>query len=88
MPVSIGLQRNFEEKAWWELHKDDVCYFEQILDAVSNKTAAVRYLPPISQTIQVKRTRYAKHSWRIKAKLIKDVLLWTPADGHTSIGRP
>ena len=36
------------------------------------------HLPPISKTIQVRRTRHAGHCWRSKDELISDVLLWTP----------
>ena len=36
------------------------------------------HLPPITKTIQVKRTRHAGHCWRSKDELINDVLLWTP----------
>ena len=36
------------------------------------------HLPPITKTIQVRRTRHAGHSWRSKVELIRDVLLWTP----------
>ena len=34
------------EKAWWQLHKNAKSYIEQILEAKSHKTAAVR--PPTS----------------------------------------
>ena len=37
------------------------------------------HLPPITKTIQVRRTRYAGHCCRSKDELISDVLLWTPA---------
>ena len=37
------------------------------------------HLPPITKTIQVRRTRHAGHCWRCKDELISDVLLWTPA---------
>ena len=46
------------------------------------------YLPPISQTIQVRRTRHAGHCWRSKGELISDVLLWKPTHGNASVGRP
>ena len=36
------------------------------------------YLPPITKTIQVRRTRHAGHCWRSRDELIRDVLLWTP----------
>ena len=35
------------------------------------------HLPPITKTIQVRRTRHAEHCWRSRNKLIKDVLPWT-----------
>ena len=37
------------------------------------------YLPPITKTIKVTRTRHAGHCWRSRDELISDVLLWTPA---------
>ena len=39
------------------------------------------HLPPITKTIQVRRTRHAGHCWRSKDELISDVLLWTPTYG-------
>ena len=36
------------------------------------------HLPPITKTIQVRRTRHAGHCWRSKDELISDVLLWDP----------
>ena len=47
------------------------------------------HLPPITKTIQVRRTRHAGHCWRSKDELISDVLLWTPT--HMDVqewGRP
>ena len=44
-------------------------------------------LPPITKTIQVRRTRHAEHCWRSKDKLISDVLLWTPTYGRAKAGR-
>ena len=35
------------------------------------------HLPPITKTIQVRRTRHAVHYWRSRDELISDVLLWT-----------
>ena len=45
-------------------------------------------LPPISKTIQVRRTRHAGHCWRSRDELISDVLLWTPIHGQAKAGRP
>ena len=46
------------------------------------------HLLPITKTIQVRRTKHARHCWRSKEKLIKDVLLTTPSYGWASVGRP
>ena len=40
------------------------------------------HLPPITKTIQVRRTRHAWHCWRSRDELISDVLLWTPTYGR------
>ena len=40
------------------------------------------HLPPITKTIQVRRTR------RSRDELISDVLLWTPTYGRAKAGRP
>ena len=34
--------------------------------------------PPITKTIQARRTKHAEHCWRSRDELISDVLLWTP----------
>ena len=44
--------------------------------------------PPVTKTIQIRRTRHAGHSWRNRDKLIIDVLLWTPSHGRAKAGRP
>ena len=46
------------------------------------------HLPPITKTIQVRRTKHAGHSWRSRDELISDVLLWTPTYGRAKAGRP
>ena len=46
------------------------------------------YLPPITKTIQARRTRHARHCWRSKDEIVSDVLLWTPAYGQSKVGRP
>ena len=46
------------------------------------------HLPPITKTIQVRRTRHTGHCWRSKDELISDVLLWTPTYGRAKAGRP
>ena len=46
------------------------------------------YLPPITKTIQVRRTRHAGHWCRSKGELRSDVLQWTPTYGRAKAGRP
>ena len=46
------------------------------------------HMPPNTKTIQVRRTRHARHSWRSRDQLISDVLLWTPAYGRAKAGWP
>ena len=46
------------------------------------------HLPPITKTIQTRRTRHARHCWRSKDEIVSDVLLWTPAYGQSKAGRP
>ena len=69
--------------------------YTRMLRAVLNKSwrqHPTRYqlyghLPPITKTIQVRRTRHAGHCWRSKDELISDVLLWTPTYGRAKAGR-
>ena len=46
------------------------------------------HLPPITKTIQARRTRHAGHCWRSKDEILSDLLLWTPAYGQSKAGRP
>ena len=46
------------------------------------------HLPPITKTIQVRRTRHAGHCRRSRDELIIDVHLWTPTNGRAKTGRP
>ena len=46
------------------------------------------HLPPITKTIQVRRTRHAGHCWRSRDELIRDVLLWIPTHGRAKAGQP
>ena len=70
------------EEARRQLHKKAVSNLEQVLAAAPHKT------PPITKTIQVRRTRHAGHCWRSRDELISDVLLWTPTHGRARAGRP
>ena len=75
------------EEARRQLHKNAASNIEQVLAATPHKTPTYGYLPPITKTIQVRRTRHAGHCWRSRDELISDVLLWTPAHGHAKAGR-
>ena len=44
--------------------------------------------PPITKTIQVRRTRNAGHCWRSWDELISEILLWTPTYGRAKAGQP
>ena len=46
------------------------------------------HLPPITKTIQVRRTRHVGHCWRSRDELISDIFLWTPSQGRAKAGRP
>ena len=70
--------------------------YTRILRAILNKSwrqhptrhQLYGHLPPITKTIQVRRTRHAGHCWRGKDELISDVLLWTPTHVWAKAGRP
>ena len=70
--------------------------YTRMLRAILNKSwrqHPTRYqlyghLPPITKTIQLRRTRHAGHFWRSRDELIRDVLLWTPTHGRAKAGRP
>ena len=53
----------------------------------STKQQLFGHQPPISKTLQVRRTRHAGHYWRSKDELISDILLWTPSHGRAKTGR-
>ena len=46
------------------------------------------HLPPMTKTIQLRRTRHAGHCWRSRDELINDVLLWTSTYSRAKAGRP
>ena len=70
--------------------------YTRILRAILNKSwwqhptrhQLYGHLPPITKTIQGRRTRHAGHCWRSWDELISDVLLWTPAYGQAKTGQP
>ena len=46
------------------------------------------HLPPITITIQVRRTRYTGHYWRSRNELISNIPLWTPSHRRANGRRP
>ena len=46
------------------------------------------HLPPITKTIQARRTRHAGPCWKSKDEIVSNVLLWTPAYGQSKARRP
>ena len=93
--------KTHRENARWELHKDATRCYEQIQEVTSQKTAFhltnclssqktaihLRKLPLISQTIQIRRTKRARHCWWSKDELKSDVLLGTPTYRYASVGQ-
>ena len=71
-------------------------HYTRMLRAILNKSRRQHptrhqlygHLPPITKTIQVRRTRHAGHCRRSKDELISDLILWTPAYGRAKAGRP
>ena len=80
----------------WTLSKRLDSNYTRMLRAILNKSwqqhpprhQLYGYLPSITKTLQVRRTRHAGHCRRSRDELISDVLLWTTAYGQTKAGRP
>ena len=49
---------------------------------------STNHQPPITKTIQIRRTRHAGHCWKSKEELISEVLLLTPTYGRAKAGQP
>ena len=70
--------------------------YRRMLRAILNKSwrqhptkqQLYSYLPPITKTINIRRTRHAGYCWIVRVELISDVLLWTPSHGREKAGRP
>ena len=77
----------YREKTWRQLHKDAASNIKQFLEAHPTKQHLDVHLLPITKTIQVRRTRYARHYMRSSNELISDVLLWTPSYRRAKAGR-
>ena len=70
--------------------------YTRMLRAVLNKSRRQHltkqqlygYRPPITKTIQVRRTRYAGHCRKSKHEHISDILLWIPSHRRAKAERP
>ena len=66
--------------------------YTRILRAILNKSwrqhptkqQLYGYLPPITKTIKIRRTRHVGHCWRSRDELVSEVLLWTPSHGRAN----
>ena len=75
------------EEARRQLHKNDASNLEQYSwRQHPTKHQLYGHLPPITKSIQARRTRHAGHCWRSRDELISDVLLWTPTYGWAKAG--
>ena len=89
------LHKSFFVNLKWREEKLDGNY-TRMLRAILNKSwqqhatthQLYGHLPPITKTIQVRRTRHAGHCWRSRDELISEVILWTPTYGRAKAGRP
>ena len=95
--VFIGFLYMFMNTLWTlkRLEKLDGNY-TRMLQAILNKSRRQHptrhqlcgHLPPITKTIQVRRTRHAGDCWRSRDELISDVLQCTHSYGRAKAGRP
>ena len=83
--ATVDDKRLGDKRTAWQLSKiADIRYkFVEV-----GKHRQYGHLPPITKTIQVRRTWHAGHCWRGRDELISDVLLWTPTYSRTKAGRP
>ena len=92
--VSILLYRCTTLTKRMEKKLDD--NYTRMLQAILNKSwrqyptkqQLYGHLPPITKTIQIRRTKHARYCWRSRDELISDTLRWTPSHGRAKAGRP
>ena len=96
MIVSILLYRCTAWTLTKQLEKRLDVNYARMLQAILNrswrqhptKQQLYGHLPPITKTIQVRRTRHAGHCWRSRDELINDVLPWTPTHSRAKAWWP
>ena len=86
----MGLFSDNEKSTFCGLLNTKLLFSQLLLNQiyVSKYSWCLSHLPPITKTIQARRTRHAGHCWRSKDELISDVHLWTPTYGQAKVGRP
>ena len=77
------LTKHMENK----LDSDYTRICEQYWTSSGGSTPKKQYLPPITKTIKIRRTRLAGHCRRSRDEIIRDVLLWTSLHGRAKAGR-
>ena len=80
----MGTSKFLKENELLNQHSELVTKWKQLPTLTPHKAPT---MPPITKTIQVRRTRHAGHCWRSRDELISDVLLWTPTYGRAKAGR-
>ena len=86
--IAIDANKTAREEARRQLHKNAASNIEQVLAATPQDTNYTAICPPpITKTIQGRRTRHAGHCWRSSDELISDVLQLTPTYGRAKAGR-
>ena len=71
---NLDANKTAGENARRQLQKNAASNMEQVLGATPHKAPTIGHQPPITKTIQLRRTRHAGHCWRSGDELISDVL--------------
>ena len=81
---------DYNEKPRWELHKNAACCLEEIFEIAPHKKQLYDHLPPITQTIQVRRKshigQYHHHQVALVARIAM-TLLHHASLSHIALGR-
>ena len=67
-----------------EINLDENCARMQLAVLKKSQKQLYCHLPPILQTIHVRRIRHAGYCWESEDELISDILQRKPTDGFTS----
>ena len=84
----MDAKQTYGENAWRHLQKNGASNIENTRRQHSTNQQLYGHQPPITKTIQIRRTRHAGHCWRSRDELIIDILLWTPSYERAKAGRP